>query len=199
LTESFGCFYVLGGRVIEDIIQGAEVRMQKSVASLEDAFKRIRTGRAHPSILDAITVSYYGNETQISQVANIIVEEGRTLLISPWEKSMISDIEKAILKSDLGLNPANNGDTLRVPMPVLTEETRREYTKQAKNEAENARVALRNIRRDANSHLKDLEKDKEISEDDQRRSEERIQKLTDTYVGNIESIYQVKETDLLSI
>jgi ribosome recycling factor len=199
LTESFGCFYVLGGRVIEDIIQGAEVRMQKSVASLEDAFKRIRTGRAHPSILDAITVSYYGSETQISQVANIIVEEGRTLLISPWEKSMISDIEKAILKSDLGLNPANNGDTLRVPMPVLTEETRREYTKQAKNEAENARVALRNIRRDANSHLKDLEKDKEISEDDQRRSEERIQKLTDTYVGNIESIYQVKETDLLSI
>jgi ribosome recycling factor len=185
--------------VIEDIIQGAEVRMQKSVASLEDAFKRIRTGRAHPSILDAITVSYYGSETQISQVANIIVEEGRTLLISPWEKSMISDIEKAILKSDLGLNPANNGDTLRVPMPVLTEETRREYTKQAKNEAENARVALRNIRRDANSHLKDLEKDKEISEDDQRRSEERIQKLTDTYVGNIESIYQVKETDLLSI
>ena len=185
--------------MIEDIIQGAEVRMQKSVASLEDAFKRIRTGRAHPSILDAITVSYYGSETQISQVANIIVEEGRTLLISPWEKSMISDIEKAILKSDLGLNPANNGDTLRVPMPVLTEETRREYTKQAKNEAENARIALRNIRRDANSHLKDLEKDKEISEDDQRRSEERIQKLTDTYVGNIESIYQVKETDLLSI
>ncbi|MDA9902093.1 MAG: ribosome recycling factor [Gammaproteobacteria bacterium] len=185
--------------MIEDIIQDAEVRMQKSVASLEDAFKRIRTGRAHPSILDAITVSYYGSETQISQVANIIVEEGRTLLISPWEKSMISDIEKAILKSDLGLNPANNGDTLRVPMPVLTEETRREYTKQAKNEAENARIALRNIRRDANSHLKDLEKDKEISEDDQRRSEERIQKLTDTYVGNIESIYQVKETDLLSI
>lgn len=185
--------------MIEDIIQDAEVRMQKSVASLEDAFKRIRTGRAHPSILDAITVSYYGSETQISQVANIIVEEGRTLLISPWEKSMISDIEKAILKSDLGLNPANNGDTLRVPMPVLTEETRREYTKQAKNEAENARIALRNIRRDANSHLKDLEKDKEISEDDQRRSEERIQKLTDTYVGNIESIYQVKATDLLSI
>jgi ribosome recycling factor len=112
---------------------------------------------------------------------------------------MISDIEKAILKSDLGLNPANNGDTLRVPMPALTEETRREYTKQAKNEAENARIALRNIRRDANSHLKDLEKDKEISEDDQRRSEEQIQKLTDTYVGNIEAIYQVKETDLLSI
>ena len=185
--------------MVEDIIQDAKDRMQKSVASLEDAFKRIRTGRAHPSILDAITVSYYGSETQISQVANIIVEEGRTLLISPWEKSMISDIEKAILKSDLGLNPANNGDTLRVPMPVLTEETRREYTKQAKNEAENARIALRNIRRDANSHLKDLEKDKEISEDDQRRSEERIQKLTDTYVGNIESIYQVKETDLLSI
>jgi len=185
--------------VVEDIIQDAKDRMQKSVASLEEAFKRIRTGRAHPSILDAVTVSYYGSETQISQVANIVVEEGRTLLISPWEKSMISDIEKAILKSDLGLNPANNGDTLRVPMPALTEETRREYTKQAKNEAENARIALRNIRRDANSHLKDLEKDKEISEDDKRRSEEQIQKLTDTYVGNIEAIYQVKETDLLSI
>lgn len=185
--------------MVEDIIQDAEDRMQKSVVSLEEALKRIRTGRAHPSILDAITVAYYGSETQISQVANIIVEEGRTLLISPWEKSMISDVEKAILKSDLGLNPANNGDTLRVPMPVLTEETRREYTKQAKSEAENARVALRNIRRDANSHLKDLEKEKEISEDDQRRSEERIQKLTDTYVGNIESIYQVKEADLLSI
>ena len=185
--------------MVEDIIQDAKDRMQKSVASLEEAFKRIRTGRAHPSILDAVTVSYYGSETQISQVANIVVEEGRTLLISPWEKSMISDIEKAILKSDLGLNPANNGDTLRVPMPALTEETRREYTKQAKNEAENARIALRNIRRDANSHLKDLEKDKEISEGDQRRSEEQIQKLTDTYVGNIEAIYQVKETDLLSI
>ena len=185
--------------MVEDIIQDAKDRMQKSVASLEEAFKRIRTGRAHPSILDAVTVSYYGSETQISQVANIVVEEGRTLLISPWEKSMISDIEKAILKSDLGLNPANNGDTLRVPMPALTEETRREYTKQAKNEAENARIALRNIRRDANSHLKDLEKDKEISEDDQRRSEEQIQKLTDTYFGNIEAIYQVKETDLLSI
>ena len=185
--------------MVEDIIQDAEDRMQKSVASLEEAFKRIRTGRAHPSILDAITVSYYGSETQISQVANIIVEEGRTLLISPWEKSMISDIEKAILKSDLGLNPANNGDTLRVPMPALTEETRRGYTKQAKNEAENARIALRNIRRDANSHLKDLEKEKEISEDDQRRLEEQIQKLTDTYVGNIEAIYQAKETDLLSI
>ena len=185
--------------MVEDIIQDAKDRMQKSVASLEEAFKRIRTGRAHPSILDAVTVPYYGSETQLSQVANIVVEEGRTLLISPWEKSMISDIEKAILKTDLGLNPANNGDTLRVPMPALTEETRREYTKQAKNEAENARIALRNIRRDANSHLKDLEKDKEISEDDQRRSEEQIQKLTDTYVGNIEAIYQVKETDLLSI
>ena len=185
--------------MVEDIIQDAKDRMQKSVASLEEAFKRIRTGRAHPSILDAVTVSYYGSETQISQIANIVVDEGRTLLISPWEKSMISDIEKAILKSDLGLNPANNGDTLRVPMQALTEETRREYTKQAKNEAENARIALRNIRRDANSHLKDLEKDKEISEDDQRRSEEQIQKLTDTYVGNIEAIYQVKETDLLSI
>ena len=185
--------------MVEDIIQDAKDRMQKSVASLEEAFKRIRTGRAHPSILDAVTVSYYGSETQISQVANIVVEEGRTLLISPWEKSMISDIEKAILKSDLGLNPANNGDTLRVPMPALTEETRREYTKQAKNEAENARIALRNIRRDANSHLKDLEKDKEISEDDQRRSEEQIQKLTDTNIENIEKILVEKEKEIIQI
>jgi ribosome recycling factor len=185
--------------VVEDIIQDAKDRMQKSVASLEEAFKRIRTGRAHPSILDAVTVSYYGSETQISQIANIVVEEGRTLLISPWEKSMISDIEKAILKSDLGLNPANNGDTLRVPMPALTEETRREYTKQAKNEAENARIALRNIRRDANSHLKDLEKDKEISEDDERRGHDGIQKVTDSYIAQVEKMLAAKEADLMEI
>lgn len=126
------------------------------------------------------------------------VEEGRSLLISPWEKQIISDIEKAIMKSDLGLNPSNNGDTIRVPMPPLTEETRREYTKQAKNEAENARIAIRNIRRDANSDFKDLEKEKEISEDEQRRAEDLVQKLTDKYVAEVEAAYQVKEQDLLS-
>ena len=135
----------------------------------------------------------------MSQLANINVEEGRSLLISPWEKPMIGEIEKAIMKSDLGLNPSNNGDTIRVPMPPLTEETRREYTKQAKNEAENTRVAIRNIRRDANSDFKDLEKEKEISEDEQRRAEEQVQKLTDKYIAAVESTYQEKETDLLSI
>ena len=125
--------------MIDEIIADAEERMQKSVASLEEAFKKIRTGRAHPSILDSVMVSYYGTDTPLSQLANVNVEEGRSLLISPWEKQLIGEIEKAILKSDLGLNPSNNGDTIRVPMPPLTEETRREYTKQAKQEAENAR------------------------------------------------------------
>lgn len=184
--------------MIDEIIKDAEERMTKSLASLDDAFKRIRTGRAHPSILDSVMVSYYGNDTPLNQLANVNVEEGRSLLISPWEKQIISDIEKAIMKSDLGLNPSNNGDTIRVPMPPLTEETRREYTKQAKNEAENARIAIRNIRRDANSDFKDLEKEKEISEDEQRRAEDLVQKLTDKYVAAVEAAYQVKEQDLLS-
>ena len=184
--------------MIDEIIKDAEKRMTKSLASLDDAFKRIRTGRAHPSILDSVMVSYYGNDTPLNQLANVNVEEGRSLLISPWEKQIISDIEKAIMKSDLGLNPSNNGDTIRVPMPPLTEETRREYTKQAKNEAENARIAIRNIRRDANSDFKDLEKEKEISEDEQRRAEDLVQKLTDKYVAKVEAAYQVKEQDLLS-
>ncbi len=185
--------------MIEDIIKDAGERMDKSVASLEQAFAKIRTGRAHPGILDGIMVSYYGTDTPLNQLANVTVEDGRSLLISPWEKPLIGDIEKAIMKSDLGLNPSNNGDLIRVPMPALTEETRKEYTKQAKAEAENARVAVRNIRRDANSLIKDLLKEKEISEDEQRRAEERIQKLTDKYVAAIESSYAVKEQDLLSI
>jgi len=182
----------------DEIIADADQRMQKTIVSLEDSFKRIRTGRAHPSILDNVMVSYYGTDTLLNQLANVNVEEGRTLLISPWEKNIIGEIEKAILKSDLGLNPSNNGDTIRVPMPPLTEETRKEYTKQAKNEAENARVAVRNIRRDANSDLKGLEKEKVISEDDQRRAEDQVQKLTNKYIVDIDSAYAVKETDLLS-
>lgn len=185
--------------MIDEIIDDAEDRMQKSVYALEEAFKKIRTGRAHPSLLDSIMVSYYGSDTPLNQLANVNVEEGRSLIISPWEKQLIGDIEKAIMKSDLGLNPSNNGDTIRVPMPPLTEETRRQYTKQARNESENARIAIRNIRRDANSDLKDLEKEKEISEDDQRRAEDRVQKLTDQYVAAIEKAYQIKEADLLSI
>jgi ribosome recycling factor len=182
----------------DEIIDDTNQRMQKTIVSLEDSFKRIRTGRAHPSILDSVMVSYYGTDTLLNQLANVNVEEGRTLLISPWEKNIIGEIEKAILKSDLGLNPSNNGDTIRVPMPPLTEETRKEYTKQAKNEAENARVAVRNIRRDANSDLKDLEKEKVISEDDQRRAEDQVQKLTNKYIADIDSAYSVKESDLLS-
>jgi len=184
--------------MIDEIIADAEERMQKSVGSLEEAFKKIRTGRAHPSILDSVTVSYYGTDTPLSQLANVNVEEGRSLLISPWEKQLIGEIEKAILKSDLGLNPSNNGDTIRVPMPPLTEETRREYTKQAKQEVENARVAIRNIRRDANSRFKDFEKERDISEDQQHRAEERVQKLTNKHIAAVESAYQVKEQDLLS-
>ncbi|MEE2607836.1 MAG: ribosome recycling factor, partial [Pseudomonadota bacterium] len=164
----------------------------------EEAFKKIRTGRAHPSILDSVMVSYYGTDTPLSQLANVNVEEGRSLLISPWEKQLIGEIEKAILKSDLGLNPSNNGDTIRVPMPPLTEETRREYTRQAKQEAENARVAIRNIRRDANSRFKDFEKERDISEDQQHRAEEQVQKLTNKHIAAVESAYQVKEQDLLS-
>ena len=185
--------------MIDEIILDADDRMQKSVAALDEAFKKIRTGRAHPSILDGVMVSYYGAETPLNQLANVTVEEGRSLVISPWEKNMIGEVEKAIMKSDLGLNPSNNGDTIRVPMPPLTEETRREFTKQAKNEAENARIAIRNIRRDANSDFKELEKEKEISEDDQRRAEEQIQKMTDKYIGEIEAAFQAKEEDLLSI
>ncbi len=185
--------------MISEIIADAEDRMKKSLVALEDAFKKIRTGRAHPSLLDGIMVSYYGADTPLNQLANVTVEEGRSLVISPWEKQLIGEVEKAIMKSDLGLNPSNNGDTIRVPMPPLTEETRREFTKQAKQEAENARVAIRNIRRDANSDFKDLEKEKEISEDDQHRAEEQVQKLTDKYIAEIEAAYNVKEADLLSI
>ena len=184
--------------MIDEIIADTEERMQKSVVSLEEAFKKIRTGRAHPSILDSVMVSYYGTDTPLSQLANVNVEEGRSLLISPWEKQLIGEIEKAILKSDLGLNPSNNGDTIRVPMPPLTEETRREYTRQAKQEVENARVAIRNIRRDANSRFKDFEKERDISEDQQHRAEEQIQKLTNKHIAAVESAYQVKEQDLLS-
>ncbi len=185
--------------MIEDIIKDADERMEKSVASMEQAFNKIRTGRAHPGILDTVVVSYYGADTPLNQLANVTVEDGRNLLISPWEKPLVPEIEKAIMKSDLGLNPSNNGDVIRVPMPALTEETRREYTKQAKAEAEHARVAVRNIRRDANGDFKDLLKEKDISEDEARNAEERIQKLTDKYIGEIEKAYSLKEEDLLSM
>lgn len=185
--------------MISEIVKDAEGRMKKSTEALVENFKKIRTGRAHPSILDSIVVSYYGSDVPIQQVANISVEDARTLTITPWEKKVVSDIEKAIMKSDLGLNPSTNGDVIRVPMPALTEETRKTYIRQARGEAEAARVAIRNIRRDANGDIKDLLKEKEITEDDSRRGEDQIQKLTDKYVAEVDSLLAQKETDLMEI
>ncbi|GAA0830063.1 MAG: ribosome recycling factor [Marinomonas sp.] len=185
--------------MINEILKDAEERMSKAVSSVESAFKKIRTGRAHPSILDSVKVNYYGSETPLSQVANITVEDARTLGVSPWESNLVPEIEKAIMKSDLGLNPATNGSLIRIPMPALTEETRRNYFKQAKSEAENGRIAIRNIRRDANGSLKDLVKEKEISEDDDRRGQDQVQKITDKYVALVEERLAAKEKDLMEI
>ncbi|MFZ8929187.1 MAG: ribosome recycling factor [Gammaproteobacteria bacterium] len=185
--------------MIDEIIADAQERMEKSLLSLDSAFNKIRTGRAHPGILDSIMVSYYGADTPIQQVANITIEDARTIAVTPWEKNIMGDVEKAIMKSDLGLNPSNNGDVIRIPMPALTEETRKEYTKQAKQEAENTRVAIRNIRRDANSHTKDLLKEKEISEDEERKAEQDIQKITDSFIVRVDAKYEEKEADLLTI
>jgi ribosome recycling factor len=185
--------------MIDEIQQDAEERMDKTLHALDAEFAKIRTGRAHPSLLDNVSVDYYGTPTPINQVANITVEDGRTLMISPWEKPMIPKIEKAILKSDLGLNPATTSDNIRLPMPPLTEENRRDLTRVAKAEAENARIAIRNIRRDANSDLKEYLKEKEITEDEERRGEERIQKLTDAKIKQIDTALEAKEADLMEI
>ena len=185
--------------MINEIKQDAQERMKKSVEALEHAFAKIRTGRAHPALLDSIMVSYYGSDTPLRQVANVIVEDSRTLALSVFDKGMIQAVEKAIMMSDLGLNPATSGTTIRVPMPALTEETRKGYTKQARAEAENGRIAVRNIRRDALSQLKDLQKEKEISEDEERRAADDIQKLTDKFVAEIEKVLEVKEKDLMAI
>nr|WP_246638071.1 ribosome recycling factor [Halomonas neptunia] len=173
--------------------------MQKSVEALHSNFNKIRTGRAHPSILDAVTVDYYGSQVPLSQVASVNVEDARTLTIAPWEQGMVQKIEKAIMTSDLGLNPASAGNVIRVPMPMLTEETRKGYIKQARSEAENARVAVRNVRRDANGDFKSLLKEKEITEDDQREGEDAIQKLTDKYIAEIDKALTAKEQDLMQV
>lgn len=185
--------------MLNEIAQQAQTRMQKSIDALVDHFKKIRTGRAHPSLLDSIHVMYYGSEVPLQQVANVTVEDARTLSINPWEKQIVPEIEKAIYKSDLGLNPATSGTVIRVPMPPLTEETRKGYIRQARQEAEAARVSIRNIRRDANSDIKDLLKEKEISEDDERRGQDRIQKLTDQFVAEVDSLLEKKEADLMEI
>lgn len=185
--------------MISDIQQDASIRMGKSVEALQKAFTKIRTGRAHPSLLDQITVSYYGAETPLSQVANVSVEDARTLKVSPWEKDMTKAIEKAIMASDLGLNPTTQGLTIRIPLPPLTEERRRDLVKVVKSEAEQGRVAVRNIRRDANSEIKEALKEKMISEDDARAGEEKVQKITDKFIKEIEKYLEVKEADLLSM
>ncbi|MEQ1620355.1 MAG: ribosome recycling factor [Methylococcales bacterium] len=185
--------------MLNDIQLDASARMGKSIEALKHEFAKIRTGRAHPSLLEQITVTYYGTESALSQVANVSVEDARTLTITPWEKGMVQAIEKAILKSDLGLNPATNGMTIRIPLPPLTEERRRSLVKVVKHEAENGRVAVRNIRRDANSDIKDALKEKLISEDDARAAEEKIQKLTDQFIKDIEKLLEAKEADLLSM
>lgn len=185
--------------MIDEIKADAETRMKKSLDALDTAFKKVRTGRAHPAILDGVMVSYYGVDTPLKQVAAVGVEDGRTLTVNPWEKNIIPDVEKALMKADLGINPSTTGDLIRLPMPPLTEETRRDLIKVVKAEAEQGRVAIRNIRRDANSDIKELLKEKEISEDEERRGEDDIQKITDKFVAEVEKMLQQKEKDLLEV
>ena len=185
--------------MIEDIKQDIEERMGKALEALSHNFNKIRTGRAHPSLLESIRIEYYGAETPLNQLANINIEDARTLSVVAFDKGITPDIERAILKSDLGLNPATAGDVIRIPMPVLTEETRKGYIKQARAEAESARVSVRNARRDGLGMLKELLKEKEISEDEERRGQDVIQKLTDDYVAKVESALGEKETDLMAI
>ncbi len=185
--------------MLDDIRKETEIRMQNSLDALGTNFNKIRTGRAHPSLLDGIKVSYYGADTPLNQMANVNVEDARTLTLTAWDRSTIPDIERAIMKSDLGLNPATAGEVIRIPMPALTEETRKGYIKQARSEAEAARVSVRNARRDAMGMLKELVKDKEISEDDERRGQDQIQKLTDSFVARVEELLAAKETDLMEI
>jgi ribosome recycling factor len=185
--------------MIDDIKSSAAERMGKSVEALTHELAKVRTGRAHPSLLDHIHVDYYGSEVPLSQVANINVEDARTLTVTPWEKQMVSVVEKAIMTSDLGLNPNTAGTVIRVPMPPLTEERRKDLIRVVRHEGENAKVAIRNIRRDANHDLKELVKEKMISEDDERRGHEIIQKLTDQHIKEVDEHLDVKEKDLMEI
>ena len=184
---------------MDTILTEVSEKMDKSLSALRNAFNKIRTGRANPSILDDVKVDYYGNMTPINQTSNITIEEGRSLVISPWDKSLLPEIEKAILNSDLGLNPNSSSDLIRVTMPALTEETRQNYIKQARSEAENSRVSIRNIRRDANQIVKDKQQASEISEDELRRIADLIQKETDKYISIVDSELKNKESDLLEI
>ena len=183
--------------MLKEILEDTELGMERSLGALDAAFKKIRTGRATPSLLDSIKVSYYDKLTPLSQVASINIEDAKTLAIAPWEKGIVQEIEKAIAESELGLIPSTSGDTIRVILPDLTEETRRDFIKKAKAEAENAKVSVRNVRREGNSQLKEFLKEKEISEDEERQGEQEIQKLTDLFVEKVELALEAKEKDLL--
>lgn len=185
--------------MISDVKKTAEQKMGKSVETLKADLGKVRTGRAHTGLLDHIHVDYYGSPMALNQVANVTLADARTIAVQPWEKKMVPVVEKAIRDSDLGLNPATAGDMIRIPMPALTEERRRDLIKVVRHEAENARVAVRNIRRDANEHLKRLLKDKAVSEDDERRAQEDVQKLTDHFIADIDKLLAAKEADLMAI
>ena len=185
--------------MIPEIKKGAEQRMAKTIETLKLDLGKVRTGRAHAGILDHVMVDYYGTMTAIPKVANVQLADARTITVQPWEKKLVPAIEKAIRDSDLGLNPATVGEVVRVPMPALTEERRKDLIKVVRHEAENARVAVRNIRRDANTHLKELLKEKKVSEDDERRGQDDIQKLTDRYIAEVDKLLQVKEADLMAV
>lgn len=185
--------------MINAVIKDAKIRMEKSIDSLKSELAKLRTGRAHPSLLEHISVSYYGNSTPLSQVANVAIENARTLTVTPWEKHMVSDIEKAIMTANLGLNPNTAGTVIRIPMPPLTEERRKSLGKVVREEAERARVAIRNIRRDANQEFKALLKDKAISEDDDHRAQASIQKTTDEFIAQVDVVAAAKEKDLMEM
>jgi len=184
--------------MINDLKKDCEVRMRKSVESLDVAFTKVRTGRAHPAMLKDVMVPYYGTDTPLNQVANVGIEDARTLIVQPYERNMIAAVDKAIRNSDLGLNPLT-GDVIRIPLPALTEETRRNMQKMARAEAEHARVAVRNIRRDVLADMKELLKEKEVSEDEERRGSEDVQKITDKYIADIEKALQAKEAELMQV
>lgn len=185
--------------MLNEIQNETKQRMEKSLTAFQSDLAKMRTGRANPAIIENISVSYYGNDTPLKQMSNIVVEDARTLSVTPWEKNLVPDIEKAIMSADLGLNPVTAGTVIRVPLPALTEETRKEMVKLLKNEAENARVSMRNIRRDANAQIKDLLKAKDITEDDERRAQDAIQKLTDQFIEQIEGLLGEKEKDVMEV
>jgi ribosome recycling factor len=185
--------------MVEEIIDDAQTRMRKSIDAYLQELSKLRTGRANTSLLDHVMVSYYGSDVPINQVANVSVADARALVVQPWERKMVPDIEKAIMNANLGLNPVTAGDVIRVPLPVLTEERRKEMTRVVRNEAEQARVSVRNIRRDANANFRDLVKEKEMTEDNERKAGDDVQKLTDKFVAEIDEILKAKEVDLMQV